>query len=206
MPSGVLEARLLEYEQPARANGETADDWRRIGVGLRREHERGEANRSRQMWCVGDWLIAGEDRIFSRLKKRTVRKLAVEITGYSQHTLVMAVSVSRKIDPSVRVDALSWWHHLAVAGLPADEQARWLCEAAEYGWSIRALRSRLSEQGRTSSRSRQPRGEQLVRQVVALGPGEVGDDLLAQLHTWLNEQLGQRRRAPAEAAIRQKTA
>lgn len=179
----------------ARVDGETAEDWRMTGLDLRRERERGERTRSGQMWIVGDWLLAGEDRIFNRLKKQTIRKLAAEITGYSQHTLVMAVSVARKVDPSVRVDGLSWWHHLAVARLPAPEQAHWLCHAAEHGWSLRELRTRLRLHGHTSSRSRPRRAEQLVRQVVALDPTEVGDDLLAQLHRWLDAHLPDRRSA-----------
>jgi hypothetical protein len=140
------------------------------------------------MWSVGDWLVVGEDRVFNRLKRRTIRQLAAEITGYSQHTLVMAVSVSRKVDPAARVDGLSWWHHLAVARMPRPEQVHWLCQAAEHGWSVRTFRVRLGQHGRTASRGRRPRGEQLVQQVVALSPGEVGDDLLAKLRDWLATQ------------------
>jgi hypothetical protein len=200
MPIGTPEVRLPTYDQLARTDEQSADDWRMTGINLRRERERGDAARSRQMWSVGDWLMLGEDRVFNRLKKQRVRKLAAEITGYSQHTLVMAVSVARKVDPSVRVDGLSWWHHLAVARLPKPEQADWLCQAAEHGWSIRALRARLRQHGRTSSRPRPRRGEQLIQQVVALGPGEVGDDLLAQLHDWLDTQLRDRRRPLVEAS------
>lgn len=193
MGIGTGEARLAPHGEWGVAEGQSADEWRLIGANLRRERERGEALRSRQMWSVGDWLMAGEDRVFNRLKKRTIRKFAAEITGYSQHTLVMAVSVARKVDPSVRVDGLSWWHHLAVAGLPMAEQAHWLCQAAEQGWGVRELRTRLRQHGRTSSRGRQRRGEQLVQQVVELNPGEVNDDLLAQLRDWLDRQLQHRR-------------
>ncbi len=192
MSIGTSEPRLSVYGQLVRADGGSAEEWRLTGINLRRERERGETTRSRQMWTIGDWLIAGEDRVFIKLKKRTIRKFAAEITGYSQHTLVMAVSVARKVDPAVRVDGLSWWHHLVVARMPKPEQAQWLCQAAEHGWSIRDLRARLRQHGHTVSRGRRRRGEQLVQQVVALSPGDVGDDLLAQLHDWLDRQLRDR--------------
>jgi hypothetical protein len=179
--------------------GQSEEEWRTVGARLRRERETADAAGSRQMWSVGDWLMAGEDRIFDRIKKRTIRRWAAEITGYSQHTLVMAVSVARKIDPSLRVDGLSWWHHLTVARLPQPEQSHWLSEAAERGWSVRELRAQLALHGHTSSRRRRPRGDQLIQQIVALNPDEVGDEVLWQLRDWLDKHSGERRVALAES-------
>jgi hypothetical protein len=187
---------LLINEHLVRVGEQAEEDWRMVGFKLRAERESVTSAGSRQMWSVGDWLTAGEDRVFNRLKKQTVRQVAAQITGYSQHTLVMAASVSRKVGPSVRVDGLSWWHHLVVARLPETEHAHWLCQAAEQGWSVRELRTRLSRVGQTPPRWRRHRGEQLVTQLVALGPGEVRADLLAQLQGWLDQQL----RRPAEVA------
>jgi hypothetical protein len=185
---GTNEAQVLHYDRLIRAGHQREEDWRMTGARLRRERENVDSSGSRQMWNVGDWLVAGEDDVFRRMKKQMIRKWASQITGYSQHTLVMAVSVARKIDATQRVDGLSWWHHLAVARLPAPEQARWLCEAAERGWSIRELRERLARSGHTSSRRRPRRGELLIKQVVALSPGEVEEDLLVQLTDWLDRQ------------------
>jgi hypothetical protein len=179
---------LLAHDQLFRVRDQREQEWRLTGARLRRQREGVLSSGSRQMWSVGDWLMAGEDDVFRRVKKRTIRKWAAEITGYSQHTLVMAVSVARKIDPSVRVDGLSWWHHLTVARLQSDEQAQWLCQAAEHGWSVRELRTRLARSGHMASRRPPRRGELLIRQVVALRPGEVDDHLLAQLRAWLDEQ------------------
>lgn len=193
MAIGTNSARLLAHDHVFRVRDQREEDWRMTGAKLRHQREGVLASGSRQMWSVGDWLMAGEDDVFRRMKKQTIRKWAAEITGYSQHTLVMAVSVARKIDPTARVDGLSWWHHLAVARLPKDDQARWLCQAAELGWSVRELRTRLARSGHTSSRSRPRRGELLIKQVVALRPGEVEEHLLAQLHDWLDEQRRNRR-------------
>lgn len=190
--SGTTEAQVLQYDRLMRPGHRGEEDWRMTGARLRRERESVASSGSRQMWNVGDWLVAGEDDVFRRMKKQTIRKWASEITGYSQHTLVMAVSVARKVHVTRRVDGLSWWHHLAAARLPAAEQARWLCEAAEQGWSVRELRERLERSGHTASRRRPRRGERLIRQVVALGPGEVEEDLLVQLTDWLDRQRRER--------------
>lgn len=196
MAIGTDSARLLSHDRLFRVGDQREEEWRMTGARLRHQREGVLASGSRQMWSVGDWLMSGEDDVFKRVKRQTIRKWAAEITGYSQHTLAMAVSVARKVDPTVRVDGLSWWHHLTVARLPSAEQAHWLCQAAERGWSVRELRARLARSGCASSRSRPRRGELLIKQVVALGPGEVEEHLLAQLHDWLERQR-QDRRVPA---------
>src|SRR5205807_8955249 len=100
--------------------------WYEAGDQLARGRRQLDSTGSRQMWEIGDWLVAGEDDVFKHLNRRRVRELAAGVTGYARHTLTMAASVARKVEPSRRVDGLTWWHHLAVASLDPDGQTDWL--------------------------------------------------------------------------------
>jgi hypothetical protein len=171
------------------------ESWRSVGRSLadRRSGLRGSA--SRQMWEVGDWLVAGEDVLFRNLNRTRVRQLAAELTGYSRHTLTMAVSVARKVDASVRVDGLSWWHHLCVADRPANEQMEWLTRAAEEGWSIAMLRAELRRQG-GSGRARRAsprRANRVVRDLLTLRREDLPEELLEQLRRWWDAGVSQAR-------------
>jgi hypothetical protein len=142
------------------------------------------------MWAVGDWLLEGEERVLKSKKRLMVREVAAGLTGYSKHTLAMAVSVSRKVKPPVRIDGLSWWHHLVVAHLSANEQATWLTQAAEHEWSVSRFRDELREPGS----GRQKRGldrtaDSLVRQLITVTRMEISDDLLTELHRWWQGEI-----------------
>src|SRR6266566_9882650 len=95
----------------------TPETWRAVGEQLARKRGNLGHAGSRQMWDIGDWLRDGEDEVFKQLKRSRVRTMASGITGYSRHTLSMAASLARKMGPSMRIDGLTWWHHLAVARL-----------------------------------------------------------------------------------------
>jgi hypothetical protein len=141
------------------------------------------------MWEVGDWLLAGEDVVFKHLKRSKVRELAAQITGYSRQTLTMAALVSRRIDVSLRIDGLSWWHHLAAARLDPTELCHWLTRAAEESWSVSTLRARLREEGLISTRSRPERGRQAVLQLVTLRRRDIPEDLRDQLREWWSNEM-----------------
>jgi hypothetical protein len=146
------------------------------------------------MWEVGDWLLAGEDDVFKNLNRSRVRELASEVSGYSRHTLRMAVSVARKVDRSVRVDGLTWWHHLCVADGTSDEQRHWLTMAGEAGWSVPRLRSELgaaqrAEDSARHSRRASRRIARVVRDLLALRRDDVPDELLSQLRQWLDAEV-----------------
>jgi hypothetical protein len=164
------------------------ESWRGIGLRLASSRGRLEGSASRQMWEIGDWLRVGENRVFSNLNRIKVRALASELTGYSRHTLTMAVSVARKVDASIRVDGLSWWHHLAVANRSPDEQAEWLTRAAEEGWSVATLRVELRARGEAGRPSRPPSPERtarLIHDVLQLRRDAVPDGLVVELRRWL---------------------
>lgn len=168
----------------------SAEDWRHTGTQLARSSHQIEATGSRQMWEVGDWLLTGEDIVFKNLKKSKVRQMAAEITGYSLHTLRMAASVARKIKSSMRIDGLSWWHHLSVANLDEKGQAVWLTRAAEEGWSVHELRSRLRAQVPQASRPpRRVRTSRLVLELTQLHRDEIGNELLGKLREWWQKEV-----------------
>src|SRR5437660_11341628 len=97
------------------------EGWYDIGGQLARRRRHLDRTGSQQMWEVGDWLVAGEDDVFKHLNRRRVRELAAGVTGYARHTLTMAASVARKVEPSRRVGGLPWWHH---PPLPSPDPAR----------------------------------------------------------------------------------
>ena len=163
----------------------TAEAWCQMGVSLAQRRAQITGMGSRQMWEVGDWLVAGEDRAYRHLNRIKVRALAADITGYSRHTLTMAVSVSRKVKPSVRVDGLSWWHHLAVAKLDEAEQAVWLARAAEQEWSVRQLREQLNA---SSSPRPRIRATRLIGELVKLSLTDLPESARTELYEWWARQ------------------
>jgi hypothetical protein len=85
-------------------------------------------------WCLGDWLIHGEDSYSGRYRD------AVKRTSLDYHTLRNYAWVARRFTLSRRQDALSFAHHAEVAGLPVPEQDFWLRKARELSWSRNYLR------------------------------------------------------------------
>ncbi len=160
----------------------SADAWCQIGVALAQRRTQIAGMGSRHMWEVGDWLVTGEDSAYRHLNRIRVRALAAEITGYSRHTLTMAASVARKVKPSMRVDGLTWWHHLAVAKLSEDEQAGWLAKAAEREWSVRHLREELAATSRGSRRRVRP--GRLIGELVRLRLSDLPERSRAELRAW----------------------
>jgi hypothetical protein len=158
--------------------------WWELGSRLAQQRAEIAGQGSQHMWDVGDWLVAGEDDVFRRMKRVKVRELAADITGYSQRTLKMAVSVARRIDPDVRVAGLSWWHHLLVACLDRDGQVDWLTRAAEEGWSAARLRDELRGAGMIARPRSRTHVQRLVTQVVKLSREEIPDQMVEQLAYW----------------------
>ncbi len=158
-------------------------------LGLSRVSHQGTG--SQLMWQVGDWLLEGEDGVLKHKKRLTIRDLAMRLTGYSKHTLSMAVSVSRKVRPPTRIDGLSWWHHLVVANLGEDARTDWLTRAVEYEWTVRKLREELRAASPGDGRSRHgPRnGDRIVRRLVGLRREQISDDLLAELDAWWRREM-----------------
>jgi hypothetical protein len=188
--SGTIANVVREAPIHLRAEPPTPDEWRNTGAQL--AHRRGQSDHhaSCQMWAIGDWLRSGEDDIFRHLKRARVRAMAAEITGYSRHTLVMAVSLARKIEPSMRIEELTWWHHLMVARLHCSERQILLIQALEHGWSVKTLREHLRTLGKASGRVREPRrGDRAVAEIVKLGRDDFEHGRLVELRLWWQREI-----------------
>jgi hypothetical protein len=100
-------------------------------------------------WCLGDWLIYGEDAYDGRYRD------AIEQTSLDYQTLRNYAWVARRFPLSRRRDSLSFGHHAEVAVLSAPEQDFWLRKAEDLGWS----RNRLRREVRASLSERSAAGD-----------------------------------------------
>jgi hypothetical protein len=116
----------------------TFDSWERAGRQIA-----GIVDSS--AWCLGDWLIYGQQQYADRYQR------AIKLAGLDYQTLRNYAWVARKFDLSRRRDALSFQHHAEVAALPMAEQDVWLERAERFEWSRNQLRINLQK-----SRSRFP--------------------------------------------------
>jgi hypothetical protein len=85
-------------------------------------------------WCLGDWLVYGQDRYDDRYRR------AVDAAGLDYQTLRNYAWVARKFELSRRREQLSFQHHAELASLPPADQDAWLDRAIEHGWSRTQLR------------------------------------------------------------------
>lgn len=90
-------------------------------------------------WCLGDWLIYGQQKYADRYH------LAIEKAKLDYQTLRNYAWVARKYSISGRRQNLSFQHHAELASLPADERDVWLNKAEQFGWSRNELRKQLRE-------------------------------------------------------------
>jgi hypothetical protein len=167
----------------------TEEDWTEQGRGFALRRIGFDYRQSQQMWAIGDWLVQGEDCVLRSKKRSAVRLIAAELTGYSQRTLAMAASTSRRVDPDVRVDGLTWWHHLTVARLGQAEQATWLTRAAESRWTVAELRRQLEAQGLATRRSAGRRAGPLLARLVKLRRDDLTGELVDVLSDWLRREV-----------------
>lgn len=132
MPStGIQFPRQLPYEK-----------WLDIGRQL-------AAVSTSSAWCLGDWLVHGEDAYRGRYRD------AIEQTCLDYQTLRNYAWVSRRFALYRRRGILSFAHHAEVAGLPEHEQDFWLRKAEEFSWS----RNRLRKEVRASLAERTTAGD-----------------------------------------------
>jgi hypothetical protein len=94
-------------------------------------------SRTSLAWCLGDWLVYGEETFAGRYRD------AVELVSLDYQTLRNYAWVVRRFPLSRRREALSFGHHAEVASLPEPEQEFWLRKAEDFGWSRNRLRSEV---------------------------------------------------------------
>ena len=88
-------------------------------------------------WCLGDWLVFGEQAYAGRYRQ------AIERTSLDYQTLRNYAWVTRRFEMSRRRDTLSFGHHAEVAALPQPEQDYWLRKAEEHRWPVKQLRRQV---------------------------------------------------------------
>ncbi|MBB6421396.1 LmbU family transcriptional regulator [Streptomyces sp. AK010] len=88
-------------------------------------------------WWLGDWLIYGQAKYPNRYKH------AIAETSLDYQTLRNYAWVARRFSPDRRREKLSFQHHAEVAGLPEEDQDRWLGQAEEQRWSRNELRRQI---------------------------------------------------------------
>jgi len=93
-------------------------------------------------WCLGDWLVYGEETFGSRYRT------ALKATSLDYQTLRNYAWVARRFEMSRRRDNLSFQHHAEVAALPDAHQDLWLRRAERARWSRNELRRRLRDERR----------------------------------------------------------
>jgi hypothetical protein len=100
-------------------------------------------------WCLGDWLVYGEEAYSGRYKD------IIEKTSLEYQTLRNYAWVTRRFAWPRRQEKLSFAHHAEVAALSEPEQNFWLRKAIEHEWSRNRLRGevRASQRERSSAPS-----------------------------------------------------
>jgi hypothetical protein len=183
----AIEPSAMSIDQPSLS----PQRWRELGLQLSRRRGSLEADASRQMWEVGDWLLAGEDVVLRHLKRAEIRRVAAEVTGYSRRTLDMAVWLARRFGPTTRMEGLSWTHHTLVARLAPAEREQWLLTAAREAWSVRELRARLRPSRQPVSRPTMPRLQRAVVQLTSMRREEIDAPLVHRLREWWLREMGE---------------
>jgi hypothetical protein len=90
-------------------------------------------------WCLGDWLILGENKFNERYRR------AADNVGLEYQTLRNYAWVARKFQLPRRRPALSFQHHAEVASMDVEAQDRWLSLAEENSWSRNQFRRQIRE-------------------------------------------------------------
>ncbi|MFD6156621.1 LmbU family transcriptional regulator [Nocardia sp. NPDC060256] len=104
--------------------------WEHAGIRLADAH-------NSSAWCLGDWLVYGEDRFEGRYRK------AINEVKLDYQTLRNYAWVVRRFPLERRKPNLSFQHHAEVAALPPEKQEFWLERAERFGWSRNQLRGYL---------------------------------------------------------------
>lgn len=126
-------------------------------------------------WWIGDWIRYGTARWGEKYTE------AARVTGYDVASLRNMAWVASQFDLSLRSDKLSWSHHVLLAPLERDEQARWIERAAEERLSVADLRLELRTRGNGGRKGQAAAGD---------GSPEQGEDVCPHCGHKLNESSG----------------
>ena len=110
------------------------EEWEHIGKGLSLFHKAIH-------WITGDWLRFGSENYPEKWSQ------AIDITGFSYHTLQNDAWVASRIPPSRRRKNLSWGIHAELAKLEPAEQEIWFKKIEDENLTIADVRARLHQSG-----------------------------------------------------------
>ncbi|MFI7895077.1 MULTISPECIES: LmbU family transcriptional regulator [unclassified Streptomyces] len=108
-------------------------------------------------WCLGDWLVYGQERYADRYQA------GVEAAGLDYQTLRNYAWVTRRFEYWRRRESLSFGHHAEVASLPPAEADAWLDRSEQHRWSRNQLRINLRESRRGKRAVASPERTRLPR-------------------------------------------
>jgi hypothetical protein len=137
----------------------TFDDWKAAGWTL-------DAIGSRIQWAIGDWWHYGNNAYGERAKvwaEGAFGDLKLE-------TLRTYGWVAGAVDHRVRLDALSFEHHRAVATLEPEQQAKFLDDARDSSLSVKALRTAVGKDRRRLKHEAIKAGATEARDIVGPYP------------------------------------
>jgi hypothetical protein len=148
-------------------------------------------------WCLGDWLIYGQDLYTDRYRH------AVAMAGLDYQTLRNYAWVARRFPLARRRERLSFQHHAEVAALCVQDQDRWLDQAEAGAWSRNQLRRTLRAERQPSSAEAgaalallrlSPTAEKLARwrEAAECGSQEFEDWIVATLDDRASRTLADR--------------
>lgn len=111
-----------------------AEQWREIGTKLGCIY-------AGMQWAIGDWWAYGHSKYGERKATAIAKKLPYEFGS-----LMNMGRVARRVTSSFRNEALTYSHHVAVAGLDPEYQKKYLDRALKRNWSVNALKRALAAQ------------------------------------------------------------
>ena len=94
----------------------------------------------------------------------------------------------------MRIDDVTWWHHLVVAKLDPEQRLEWLIRAAEEHWSAERMRREVGSSAPAPQSSRRPdrRIDKAVIDLVGLRRDEIPEPLLVRLRQWWRNEIEER--------------
>jgi hypothetical protein len=202
MPALAVDSPISDHSDVDSAHEPiTEASWREQGRALAERRNGLTAGGSWQMWDIGDWTIAGEEQVFMTIKRVSIRKLAAEITGYSRHTINMAVSVARKLPSSTRIEGLAWGHHLLVAKLDPEQRSLWLNRAVRSNWSVATLRRQMCQVGVLTPRARNGTAREAITLLVEMSRSDISAELMEMLASWWRREIDPASRSGSERLV-----
>lgn len=144
----------------------TLEEWQTVGKVIARLQ-------GALQWVIGDWCLSGE-----RKWGRTVEQIA-DLFGYKPQSIHQFTWVARSIDFSMRIETLSFGHHMLVAGIENEKLKReWLEWAARQTPipSVATLRKLMAGEGDPVERLIDAKAAKAVKRVLSWDAGTISDE------------------------------